>query len=408
MTKTFCPLPFTHLYIRPNGQYQPCCRYQDKITDDKIHEHNSLDEVLNSSELLSSIREAMLNGEKVRGCNSCYLEEEAGGESMRTGEISRWGGYEELHDKTPTVNNIEITFGNYCNLACRTCGSNLSTSWQKDDAVLTKVYTERAFEEQRLNVKKDWIPEDFKNVEKFKITGGEPMLHPDFLSFLDDIIESGSAENIEVQIFTNTSFIPKAHLLDRLSRFKEMGVWLSIDGTGDVQEYTRHNSKWDIVQAASRAWLEFENENKGAVVINFAPTISLYNVFNLQDMLSWFMGLREEVLIDSDSFSNCTWNVTTWPHFLDVKHLPEKTEIINELQKYKDTITKDGSRNYRRLIDRVLERLSVDADANAIVEFTEYNKDVDKLRNQNFVETFPELYEQIKDVWNSTDGRLDK
>lgn len=407
MTKTFCPLPFTHLYIKPNGEYQPCCRYQDSVTDDKIHEYNSLDELLNSSELLSDIREAMLNGEKVRGCNSCYLEEEAGGESMRTGEIERWGGYKELHDKTPTVNNIEITFGNYCNLACRTCGSNLSTSWQKDDAVLTKFYT-RGYEPKRQNVKKDWIPEDFKNVEKFKITGGEPMLHPDFLSFLDDIINSGSAKNIEVQIFTNTSFVPKQHLLDRLSRFKEMGIWLSIDGTGDVQEYTRHNSKWDTVQESARAWLEFENEFKNVVRVNFAPTISLYNVFNLQEMLDWFIRLRMEVLTDSDSFSNCTWNITTWPNFLDIKHLPIKKKISHQLKKYSSTIQKEGLQNYKELIDRVIDRLEIEADANAIIEFTEYNKDVDKLRNQNFVETFPELYEQIKDVWDNTNGRLDK
>ena len=407
MTKTFCPLPFRHLYIKPNGEYQPCCRYQDSVTDDKIHEYNSLDELLNSSELLSDIREAMLNGEKVRGCNSCYLEEEAGGESMRTGEIERWGGYKELHDKTPTVNNIEITFGNYCNLACRTCGSNLSTSWQKDDAVLTKFYT-RGYEPTRQNVKKDWIPEDFKNVEKFKITGGEPMLHPDFLSFLDDIINSGSAKNIEVQIFTNTSFVPKQHLLDRLSRFKEMGIWLSIDGTGDVQEYTRHNSKWDTVQESARAWLEFENEFKNVVRVNFAPTISLYNVFNLQEMLDWFIRLRMEVLTDSDSFSNCTWNITTWPNFLDIKHLPTKKKISHQLKKYSSTIQKEGLQNYKELIDRVIDRLEIEADANAIIEFTEYNKDVDKLRNQNFVETFPELYEQIKDVWDNTNGRLDK
>lgn len=407
MTKTFCPLPFTHLYIKPNGEYQPCCRYQDLVTDDKIYEYNSLDELLNSSELLSDIREAMLNGEKVRGCNSCYLEEEAGGESMRTGEIERWGGYKELHDKTPTVNNIEITFGNYCNLACRTCGSNLSTSWQKDDAVLTKFYT-RGYEPTRQNVKKDWIPEDFKNVEKFKITGGEPMLHPDFLSFLDDIINSGSAKNIEVQIFTNTSFVPKQHLLDRLSRFKEMGIWLSIDGTGDVQEYTRHNSKWDTVQESARAWLEFENEFKNVVRVNFAPTISLYNVFNLQEMLDWFIRLRMEVLTDSDSFSNCTWNITTWPNFLDIKHLPTKKKISHQLKKYSSTIQKEGLQNYKELIDRVIDRLEIEADANAIIEFTEYNKDVDKLRNQNFVETFPELYEQIKDVWDNTNGRLDK
>ena len=43
-----------------------------------------------------------------------------------------------------------------------------------------------------------------------------------------------------------------------------------------------------------------------------------------------------------------------------------------------------------------------------LVEFTQFNKDLDKLRNQKFTETFPELYEQIKGVWDQTDGKLDK
>jgi len=97
MSKTFCPLPFTHLYIKPNGQYQPCCRYKNTPDTKKIHNYKSLDELLNTSELLSDIRNKMLNGERVSGCDSCYIEEQSGGNSMRTGEIAQWGGYEELH-----------------------------------------------------------------------------------------------------------------------------------------------------------------------------------------------------------------------------------------------------------------------------------------------------------------------
>ena len=405
MSKTFCPLPFTHLYIKPNGQYQPCCRFKSNKNSEYIHEHNSLDDLLNSSEFISPIREKMLAGEAVKGCESCYLEEQSGGESMRTGEISRWGDIDKFIDKEPSVTNIEITFGNYCNLACRTCGSNLSTSWEKDDSVLSKLYN-RVHVKDRLNVKKNWIPEDFKNIEKFKITGGEPMLHPDFLSFLDDIINSGVSQNIEVQIFTNTSFVPKRHLLDRLSRFKEMGIWLSIDGTGDVQEYTRHNSKWDIVQNSARAWLEFENEFPDVVKVNFAPTISLYNAYNIIDMVSWFTELRNEVLNDPSTFTNCTWNITTWPYYMDIKLLPEKQKLIYNLKKYSTTITEHNLRSYKELIDRTIERLYNDGNKEDLKEFVQFNKDVDTLRNQDFVQTFPELYKQIKDLWDNIPGKL--
>jgi hypothetical protein len=232
------------------------------------------------------------------------------------------------------------------------------------------------------------------------------MLHPDFLSFLDDIINSGVSQNIEVQIFTNTSFVPKRHLLDRLSRFKEMGIWLSIDGTGDVQEYTRHNSKWDIVQNSARAWLEFENEFPDVVKVNFAPTISLYNAYNVIDMVSWFTELRNEVLNDPSTFTNCTWNITTWPYYMDIKLLPEKQKLIYNLKKYSTTITEHNLRSYKELIDRTIERLYNDGNKEDLKEFVQFNKDVDTLRNQDFVKTFPELYKQIKDLWDNIPGKL--
>lgn len=405
MSKTFCPLPFSHIYIKPNGEYQPCCRYQGMRYTKRIHEYDSLDTLLNESEKLKLIRRMMLEGKEVPGCVSCYLEEEAGGNSMRTGEIERWGDADAYTIDDNVITNIEITFGNYCNLACRICGSNLSTSWEKDDATIAKLYN-RSYEHQRLNVKKDWKPEEFLHVEKLKITGGEPMLHPDFLSFLDTIIASGVSDKMEVQLFTNSSFVPKKHLLDRLVKFKEMGIWLSIDGTGDVQEYSRHNSKWDVVKEAAKRWLEFERDHTDIVRVNFAPTISLYNIFNIIELMKWFLDLRSDVLNDEQKFSNCNWNITTWPNYIDIKHLPEKEKVIQDLKSYKETITNKSLVNYKELIARIIERLYIEGNKRELINFVQYNKDLDTLRNQDFTDVFPELFQQIEKMWNNIPGKL--
>ena len=412
MSKTFCPLPFNHLYIKPDGSYLPCCRFSDwpdkKV--EQIQDYDSLDDVLNKSKWLTNIRENMLAGKKVKGCRACYIEEEATDESMRTAEIHSWGDIDNEDYYPPKVSNIEITFGNYCNLACRTCGSSLSTSWEKDDKVLSKLYPDRGVV-PRQSVKKEWKPEEFVDVKKLKITGGEPMLHPDFLSFLDTIIASGVSDRMEIQIFTNTSFVPKKHLLERLCKFKEMGIWLSIDGLGDVQEYTRHNSKWDIVEKSVERWFEFQNEHPKNVYICFAPTITLYNVFYVQDMITWWFEKRDEILKDTSLRTNCTWNVATWPFFNDIKHLPNKGRLTYDLKKFNIKLRKKYEKPaypYCTLIERILDRLSMEAEPDKLVEFTQFNKDLDKLRNQKFIETFPELYEQIKDVWDQTDGKLDK
>lgn len=409
MSKTFCPLPFNHLYINPDGGHKPCCRFNDGYIDNnKLKDYDTLDDTLRSSVRLQAIRKSMLAGEKVSGCASCYKEEHSSGSSMRTGEINTWGDYDDYVGKDPVVTNLEITFGNYCNLACRTCGSGLSTSWIKDENILSKHYHDRGMAEQRHNVNKQWKPEEFLNVVKLKITGGEPMLHPDFLSFLDMIIASGVSDKMTVEIFTNSSFVPKSHLLERLNKFKRIGIWLSIDGTHDVQEYIRHNSKWDTVEQSAIRWLQYENDNPDNVQINFAPTISVYNIFNLKEMVTWFLELREKFSNKPEHFTNCSWNVTTFPSNIDIKNLLVKDELISELTEFKETIADINLKSYKFLIEKVIDRLSVSPQGSVreMVAFTQFNKDLDKLRKQDFITTFPELYSQVQKIWDNVDGKL--
>ena len=39
-----------------------------------------------------------------------------------------------------------------------------------------------------------------------------------------------------VQIFTNAHIMSKKYILDRLAKFKRVGIWLSIDGTHEKQK----------------------------------------------------------------------------------------------------------------------------------------------------------------------------
>ena len=185
-----------------------------------------------------------------------------------------------------------------------------------------------------------------------------------------------------------------------------MGIWLSIDGTGDVQEYSRHNSKWNVVEEAANRWLEFERDYTDIVRVNFAPTISLYNIFNIIELMKWFLDLRSDVLNDEQKFSNCNWNITTWPNYIDIKHLPEKEKVIQDLKLYKETITNKSLVNYKELIARIIERLYIEGNKRELINFVQYNKDLDTLRNQDFTDVFPELFQQIEKMWNNIPGKL--
>lgn len=180
------------------------------------------------------------------------------------------------------------------------------------------------------------------------------------------------------------------------------------DGTHDVQEYVRHNSKWDTVEQSAIRWLQYENDNPDNVQINFAPTISVYNIFNLKEMVTWFLELREKFSNKPEHFTNCSWNVTTFPSNIDIKNLLVKDELISELTEFKETIADINLKSYKFLIEKVIDRLSVSPQGSVreMVAFTQFNKDLDKLRKQDFITTFPELYSQVQKIWDNVDGKL--
>ena len=50
-----------------------------------------------------------------------------------------------------------MTFGNYCNLACRTCHSDLSHSWIEDEEELVKRGLMGKVGNKRINIEKEWL-----------------------------------------------------------------------------------------------------------------------------------------------------------------------------------------------------------------------------------------------------------
>ena len=65
-SKTFCPLPFVHLYAQPSGHVKPCCIAETIYTHNLNNE--TIDEVFNSEEM-KKLRVDMLNGERNKLCD---------------------------------------------------------------------------------------------------------------------------------------------------------------------------------------------------------------------------------------------------------------------------------------------------------------------------------------------------
>jgi MoaA/NifB/PqqE/SkfB family radical SAM enzyme len=438
---SFCIYPWIHMQLKPNGQAKPCCRfdhmnqaYRDEKGNPIMSQYNvkekSFKEIM-ESDFWNELREDMLKGKTIPGCYKCDKEDAGDKFSMRFNANNAWNEQNEFRpidvNQELSFKYLELTTGRYCNLACRMCSSDLSTTWDADDKVLAEHYKDRFdFSKRPQILDLNFTADDFKETQLIKMTGGEPMIVPTFIPFIDKVIESGYTDNIMLQIYTNCSWVPKSKIIDRLKKFGLVQIYLSIDGLDEVNDYIRYPSKWTTVEESAKKWLSIAKEHNNFDIV-FSPTISLYNILQLPKMWNWWESLQEEMygekfIVNSDLYSKYTrknkhgtdvsyiYEIARFsptmlqtPNYLTSTMLPQKQQVIDQLE---EIIQRHSKRvenldeyeifvRFRYMIKHIISSFSKDTN-NSLQDFVEYSADVDKLRDQKLQDSLPELWNQIQ------------
>jgi MoaA/NifB/PqqE/SkfB family radical SAM enzyme len=280
ISKTYCPLPFMHLNIGPRSNVTPCCHFDEKAdsTSANIFEI-SVDEV-NKSPQWHNIQKQLLMGEKPIGCNKCYSDEEKGIRSQREFAIATFG--DNITDRQ--VKSLELKLGAKCNLTCRTCSSDSSNKWLKEESLMWFG-----------NVNKDWIKEKtaqsywasdktFWNslhkistdLEKITFTGGEPMLIDEHFKYLNWLHDKGITPELD---YISNGTVPLAKVQKVLDKFDKITMSLSIDAVGSLSNYMRTGSQWENLRQNIRDYSAYFKEHNHH--LDIAATVSVFNVTKL-------------------------------------------------------------------------------------------------------------------------------
>ena len=117
-----------------------------------------------------------------------------------------------------------------------------------------------------------------------------------YISWYDanNYIEKLNQPQMSLEIFTNVSWVPKKKLINILSKFKSCEIFISMDGIGTVQEYIRHNSKWDITEKSVRKWLE-TMKMQNNIRVTWAPVWSLMNGNYFIETCTWWLKTINEI-----------------------------------------------------------------------------------------------------------------
>ena len=316
-----CPLPWTHLEVDVNGGASPCCLYKGSIPDVKVYEQNL--GTIQKHKYMDELRQQFRNGERPKGCQSCWQEEDAGKTSKRQNSIYKMK--KSLNNWTPnsepTLKFIDFKLGNVCNLKCRICGSwSSSKSAQEEldygeNPVALKNLRDGGWPKRNPKFFED-LKEDLKHVEYFEFTGGEPFMIKDHFKILMYCVEKGYAKNIDIHYNTNGTQLPPQEIFDLWSYFKHVEIAFSIDDVGEPFEYQRHPANWREVSTNLVKFKEMKTANMDFQVCS---TMSVFNVFNwcLKNMWQkplqrgYFMANSNEIKFRKFAM-HCGTNTTHW------------------------------------------------------------------------------------------------
>ena len=324
MNKDFkiCPRLEHFRRLETDGRYGVCGHMVSRNSFDTLEE-------LEDSKWLESLKQKMNNNIWPDECIRCQLTEQANGSSIRLNAIER---DQILKNVRKDYLIIGGTLDNYCNSACISCNTNLSTriGILEKDPIINDNYIEFTKMPQERIVELD-------------INGGEPSLSKNYKKVLANL----SSYVKIVRVNTNGSrYIKELELL--LDKKIKVIITLSLDGIGQVHDYLRWPIKWVDYKKMVEQYCTLREENS-LCSLDFWTTVSSLNINDLPNIIE---------------FAN-SMNI---PHQYGILQTPNEMNI-----KYKNKFTNRAKNFFNEL------EISVDIDNSDVLE--KFLDKQDKIRN---------------------------
>jgi MoaA/NifB/PqqE/SkfB family radical SAM enzyme len=406
----FCALPYAHMAIEANGAIRPCCLgtpFKDLNIQGK-----SIDEAFQSP-IRGEFIDQFDKNKKASQCAVCWKDDN------KFSNRVKFSTNEEIIDIVEDKMNgiepkrelkwLEIKPGNRCNLKCRICGVHNSSMWTKDAYEMTDYFhsMDPTYDEDRKKFKESseykytesckWIDDgDFwKQIEGMTelrlvhFMGGEPFMVPEHFNLLKNLIKHPDIDTskIVVRYNTNGTYFPTEEQIEIWKQFSGVKLHISVDDIGERFEYQRNLAEWDKVKQILLNFKKLEIESKESesdwyLTALMDPTISLYNIWYIDEIERGFAELGYSLNRGNSHFVSTGWN--------DARALPEEVKDII-IDKFKGSNSEwiQGIIGY---LGTPQARLSKKHD---IVTAYKQMMFLDHLRGERFDKLYPELYKLI-------------
>lgn len=396
---------------------------------------------LHNTEFKKQQRKMMLEGERPSECDYCWkVEDESNSLSDRIMKSSEsWAKpYIDNIINKPWDDNVipsyvEVSFGNVCNFKCSYCSPNISSQWMEEIEKYGEYPTSSKFNnldwlkrtDQMPISNKDenpyvdafwkWWPTAYRELEHFRITGGEPLLNKNTFKILDYIIENPNP-NLDFSINSNmcppdkllNEFIEKIKIIVFEGKVKRFKLFTSAEAYGAQSEYIRHGMNYDLwIRNIERILTEVPGISFTIMSTYNALSVTSYSEF-LEDILK----LKKKFYRPEFNFSAVGLDIPYLRHpehqsifILTEDFVKNVFENVEFMYNHSDDINNDGPHQgfyrheimrMRRIYQMMLTHFKENSESPNIInrkDFVVFVDEHDRRRGTNFLETFPQMTE---------------
>jgi hypothetical protein len=421
--KTFCSSPWFHMRINNSGTYE-YCRWKNNHSSRVNFVNNVKTQTPEEffQQVMSPVRQQLMQGSVLPDCNSCYIMEKNGKVSGRQRQLLKTGIQEMYFAKSlassPLKNDFDYSYtnngntarfitdwqidlGNYCNSGCVFCNPESSSklasefkamqliqdlppsSWCDDPVLLNKII--------------DHLTRNDK-LQYLHFLGGETTITPGFQKILRALVDSGQSSTITIGFTTNLTTWSDS-LNELLAKFNSVHLGLSIETLTPINDYVRWPSQLDQTLTILDRWVEFGRLHSWFVQLRPTPTCLTIAEFDTVYDYAW----KHELAVESCNFlyKPAVMRINVLPqeyrmqareklnHWI-INHLVDHTsQIINTRDPNiaRQQIVQDAQ-SYLNYMDNIVD------ESNQMPELIKYLKILEARRNNNILDYLPH-YEQL-------------
>ena len=357
-------------------------------TDQSLGEldKQSIKDIWNNAEY-DKMRQTFLDGYMPEECVRCADLEK----NPDTAHLSLKSRYQRLYSKyhddimhrvenglPQRLRTIELRFGSVCNFTCLHCNGLASTSWrlkQKNHATELRPFYFKP-ETSPVQVTDKTVVDDltsmYEDVDYIMITGGEPLVDPINVYFLDTFPEE-HAVHIDLLYVSNLSILKyKEHdLVELWKKFRRVEIRVSMDGDEQTYDYFRYGGNYielvDNIKEIQRL--------KNNIVVSGVTSVNILNISRLDRIADIHAEMNMKFVV---AF------VQDRPDYLDIRNMPDSVK--------NDIACKLESHMCNPEIERAVKFMySKSGDMEAWNKLKAYVKTIDSINNTNFSEVYPEF-----------------